>query len=579
MCENKEYLSSDNHLVVQFGSCSFDIHERKQGPHVLIQTGREHYRIVMAINDLFESLKKNYTAKDVGVCVLDPGDGLHLEEKNIPYCICHYHGSDSWNMMLYYIREEYGRRKWLLEDSHCTYQSEYIRKTSQAEDKKETMPHLIVLVYLESFESEKAAELIANIRTARSLGFHLMLMTPDMDAVPPSFLSNCRLYLNLADDAPVRVASEYGVQVYQVYNKDANRTGTHYAVFETDHGVNKADLYWRWSVRSYSGKEKQIKLIRGDLTELQGPCDAVVCSAFRNDYLPTPGSLIGSLYHKGYDLKWLRRKPELYMQFQDGWISGETGLDYKRIVCIELLDLMKDDPDSEESVNIIIKKSFSTLRYMLEQASLSGIPVKTLAMTIPGTGNQGIKFCYILAPLIAHCRSLLEMDIVDEITIYDWGMNAVTEIAPALDQAFSVKQDHPDIFISYSSKQQQTAHEICNAIRKNGIQCWIAPESIPAGCDYLELIPDAISSVKLILLILTPDAVKSGWVRREITSAIGAGKDILPFQIIEFEVDKKFMFLLDGEQIMHYRAQNAADVDPEETYSELIIRIRDIVNM
>ncbi len=59
-------------------------------------------------------------------------------------------------------------------------------------------------------------------------------------------------------------------------------------------------------------------------------------------------------------------------------------------------------PRDEASVDLILKKTFSTLRYMLEQACYAGLPVRKLAMTIPGTGNQQIPRCFVLAPLI--CR-------------------------------------------------------------------------------------------------------------------------------------------------------------------------------
>ena len=41
-----------------------------------------------------------------------------------------------------------------------------------------------------------------------------------------------------------------------------------------------------------------------------------------------------------------------------------------------------------------------------------------------------------------------------------------------------------DIFISYSSKDEQIANEICAFFEKEGVNCWIAPRNIEVGKEY-----------------------------------------------------------------------------------------------
>ena len=41
-----------------------------------------------------------------------------------------------------------------------------------------------------------------------------------------------------------------------------------------------------------------------------------------------------------------------------------------------------------------------------------------------------------------------------------------------------------DIFISYSSKDEQKANDICNRFENEGISCWIAPRDIEVGKEY-----------------------------------------------------------------------------------------------
>ena len=568
-------MSDARHLIVQIGNCSFDIDERTQGPNAVIHTGNDSLLTMSAVNDLFVSLQRNYSAREINVCVLDPEDHLGLKEENIPYCSWYYHGADSWEMAFCSMEEEYQRRTGLLAEKDCYNQAQYAQQC-QGEERAARMPKLIFLIRASDLRDQSVNTFLSYIRTGRSLGYHMIMLVPDIDQVTGLIASSCNLYLSLTNE-DTEFESRRGFPVHRVYGQNDKKTDVGYPVFEKDKDTLKADLFWKWSLRSVSGKEKTIRLIRGDLTKMQEPCDIVVCSAFRNDYAPINGTLIEALERKGYSFRWLKRSSDFGMQFQDGWISGKTGLEYGRIACIELLDLMKDDPESEESVNIIIKKSFSTLRYMLEQASYAGIPVRTIAMTIPGTGKQGIQRCYILPPLISHCRSLLESDVVDEISIYEWNRQAANEIASAFDHAFKPAQEEPEIFISYSSKQNLIAHEICQAIREAGFRCWMAPESIPSGNDYQEMIPDAISSAKIILLILTPDSAQSRWVQKEVGSAIGAGKIILPYQIVAFELNKKILFLLDGEQIMEHWKKQKTEADAAEQFSDLIQRIKEMI--
>lgn len=72
------------------------------------------------------------------------------------------------------------------------------------------------------------------------------------------------------------------------------------------------DSMWTWDVSSHSGKKKTLSLIYGDMCEVPAEYDVVVCSAFKNDYIPTPTSLIGALkYRKGISVEDLSLNPEL----------------------------------------------------------------------------------------------------------------------------------------------------------------------------------------------------------------------------------------------------------------------------
>lgn len=98
------------------------------------------------------------------------------------------------------------------------------------------------------------------------------------------------------------------------------------------------------------------------------------------------------------------------------------------------------------------------------------------------------------------------------------------------------------IFISYSSRDYNTAQTIRKVLENNSIECWMAPESIPMGSDYACEIPDAIEKCSAFLLVLSKCAQESNWVPKELDLAITYNKVIIPFQIDDEMLTKPFNF-------------------------------------
>lgn len=86
-----------------------------------------------------------------------------------------------------------------------------------------------------------------------------------------------------------------------------------------------------------------------------------------------------------------------------------------------------------------------------------------------------------------------------------------------------------DVFISYSSKNSSDAVIIRQFLQSYGINCWMAPESIPAGSNYTKEIPYGILYSKLAVLVLSRDSLNSVWVNQEVTYLLDVGKTIIPF--------------------------------------------------
>lgn len=74
-------------------------------------------------------------------------------------------------------------------------------------------------------------------------------------------------------------------------------------------------------------------------------------------------------------------------------------------------------------------------------------------------------------------------------------------------------------FISYSAKDQEFADRLYEDLQSNGVRCWFASHDIQAGKKLHEQIGMAISLHERLLLILSPNSIKSEWVKTEIAKA------------------------------------------------------------
>jgi formylglycine-generating enzyme required for sulfatase activity len=97
------------------------------------------------------------------------------------------------------------------------------------------------------------------------------------------------------------------------------------------------------------------------------------------------------------------------------------------------------------------------------------------------------------------------------------------------------------VFISYSSKDQSIAFEICRLLESQGLQCWIAPRDVRPGYDYDEEIIDAIDAVEAMVLILSAHSNASIHVKHEVEYAVSHGKAVFPVRIQEVLPSKKLV--------------------------------------
>ena len=294
-------------------------------------------------------------------------------------------------------------------------------------------------------------------------------------------------------------------------------------------------------------KQKTIQLINDNFANAEGRYDLMVCSTFKGDYLPIPRTVIGALDGLGISVKALSQTPKIDCKNLGAWISEETGHEqFARICCVELIDSRFDE---EQAIDVILKQSFSTLKYVIEQAAIKGLSPKRILLPILGGGDQHIELSYIIPPLVNQAMAILNFDEVEEITFFELNEAKANHLCKYLTEALNDKHE-TDVFISYSSKQSARAYEFAKLLQEHQVSYWMAPESIPPSGDYLDEIPNALTNTKIVLLLLTPESEASVWVAKEVATAMGANKIVIPCQLMPFDISQKFRFLLDGCQIL-----------------------------
>lgn len=99
-------------------------------------------------------------------------------------------------------------------------------------------------------------------------------------------------------------------------------------------------------------------------------------------------------------------------------------------------------------------------------------------------------------------------------------------------------------FISYSSNQQQQLNQIREFLTSNGIAHWFAPDHIPIGSKYSEVIKQAIENASCVLFLLSDRSQNSTYCKLEIALALKLEKPIIPIQLEDVILNDAFSLYL-----------------------------------
>ena len=279
----------------------------------------------------------------------------------------------------------------------------------------------------------------------------------------------------------------------------------------------------------------RIELYFGDLSAIppEYAVDVLILSAFPDNYIAEPGSLIHSLHQQGLEVAELARDKEVDLRdYLDCWFSKELSTEQKqqfnfhRILCFEPPPKIKKP--SEEVGDI-----FRCLNNFVYDDDINHV-----AMTLVATGKQKNPVEEMLPALLDAAVFWIRKGLpVTSIKIVENNFKKATKLQSLFAEykkkkilsAAQVKNTtamaprsgsesqsistngHIDIFISYAHKNKELVQHFVTSLKqkKSDIRLFYDDSSIPKGSQWLKEIADSIDRCKKVLVFISPEYVAS----------------------------------------------------------------------
>ena len=114
------------------------------------------------------------------------------------------------------------------------------------------------------------------------------------------------------------------------------------------------------------------------------------------------------------------------------------------------------------------------------------------------------------------------------------------------------------VFVSYSRRDKQELEKLVSTLETAGHGVWWDVQSIQGGEDWQAAISRAIVDSDVTILILSPHAVNSEWVQRELAISWDNHKPVIPFQVAPVEQIPDLIKKGNINIVIAYNAHDAA---------------------
>jgi len=286
------------------------------------------------------------------------------------------------------------------------------------------------------------------------------------------------------------------------------------------------------SIRGKKGK--RIELYQGDLTSLRPneAVDLLVVSAFPNDYIPTPTSLIGALHKKGLSVASLAKFKEKDLRedfscwLSNEFIQSDPGIQFRRILCFE--PLVRGEPPE------LVGDIFRALTPILGETS----DISSIAMPLVAAGDQGYPVSSMLIPLLDAAIHWMETGLPLEcIKIVAYSDEEARQAKKVFYDRKSVYQQSTppsqaqveyDVFISYARENNAETEILEKQLTTSRpyIKIFLDRKDIDIGSPWQPQIFESLDKCRKVAALFSPDYLNSKVCKEEFNIAWVRSREI-----------------------------------------------------
>ena len=317
----------------------------------------------------------------------------------------------------------------------------------------------------------------------------------------------------------------------------------------------------------------RIELCQGDVAKLDADqsVDALVVSAFPNDYTPRRGTVIGSLHvagvsvaalaiHKDFDIR-----PTHSCWLSEPFDLAARGLRFGRVLCFE--------PEVRGRPPERVGDIFRALEWIVAVRP----EIRSVALPIVAAGDAGYSVPEMLEPMLDAAVHWLELGLgLDRVVIVahsDASAEAAARVfeaargaytAPALPAAPPADFD---LFISYSHANTQIADALVGILRelRPGVRVFVDRHELDVGMAWQEAIFEGLERSRRVVALLSPAYLASKACKEEFGiarlhgSRIGV-KVLLPVYVLSADLPAHMAYVqyLDAREGDEARLREAA---------------------
>jgi predicted ATPase len=104
--------------------------------------------------------------------------------------------------------------------------------------------------------------------------------------------------------------------------------------------------------------------------------------------------------------------------------------------------------------------------------------------------------------------------------------------------------DLQQVFLSYSSKDAESAARLKAALSERGCSIWMAPDDVLGGESWVDQILSALSTSSAVVVLVSEHSMSSQHVAREVSIAIDGNKSVVPVRITSTPLTGPLNYLL-----------------------------------